>query len=187
MKAQILQTAKEILDDAGAEGISMRNIAASLNISATALYRHYQNKESIINELVKSGYELLMKQLITSLDENNAEKRLKACLLAYASFGLDWSPYYSIMYSQNEYFSVDLQQQTKKHCQPVTNFINDRIVDVLKVNKNSKVEAIYFLRSTLAFLHGAVALMLGNQFDLTEEEFYIFFNKALDHWLSQLG
>ena len=78
-----------MLKDVGIEGVSMRNIALELNVSATALYRHFANKDAIIDELVKTGFKRLMKALTTSLNETNAEKRLKACFLAYISFGLE--------------------------------------------------------------------------------------------------
>ena len=57
MKTQIIETAKAIISDTGIEGISMRNIASALDVSATALYRHYKNKDAIIIQICKDGLE----------------------------------------------------------------------------------------------------------------------------------
>ncbi len=51
-KEKILQAAKEEFVKKGYENASLRDIAAKVGISATALYRHYENKEKIFDAVV---------------------------------------------------------------------------------------------------------------------------------------
>ena len=41
------------------KGMTMRAIAADANITATAIYRHFRNKQHLVDEVVKSGYDEL--------------------------------------------------------------------------------------------------------------------------------
>ncbi|MCR5785158.1 MAG: TetR/AcrR family transcriptional regulator [Eubacterium sp.] len=52
-KDKILGVAKKEFMEKGFKEASMRNIAKELGISATALYRHYKNKEEIFDAVVK--------------------------------------------------------------------------------------------------------------------------------------
>jgi len=186
LKNDIVNVAKQILEDTGFESISMRNIAAELQVSATALYRHFPNKEAILDELVSSGFERLMKTLTTSLNESNAEKRLKACLVAYVSFGVSEFNQYSLMFKLNDYSFVPNRNKHKKFQQPVNRFMQDRVTDVLKLNKKRTINPVEFSAALWCFMHGAVLLYANQQIDFTQEEFDVFINLVLETRISEL-
>jgi AcrR family transcriptional regulator len=58
-RTNILNAARRLHDHHGDDGVSMRNIAAELGVSATAIYRHYRNKEAIMAAVVEQGFALL--------------------------------------------------------------------------------------------------------------------------------
>lgn len=186
MKNDIVEVAGQILVDTGFEGISMRNIAAELQVSATALYRHFPNKEAILDELTATGFERLMKMLTTSLNERNSEKRLKACLLAYVSFGLNEFAHYSLMFKASHLPLSQTGNKYKKFRQPVNRFIQDRVTDVLKLNKKRTINPIDFSTTLWCFMHGTIVLYVNQQIDFTQEEFDTFINNVLETRLAQL-
>ncbi|HWD48676.1 MAG TPA: helix-turn-helix domain-containing protein, partial [Rhizomicrobium sp.] len=51
-KDRILAAAKAAFDRDGAEGLSMRDIAKAVGITPMAIYRHYENKQALIDALV---------------------------------------------------------------------------------------------------------------------------------------
>jgi AcrR family transcriptional regulator len=51
-KDQILAAARAAFDRAGPEGLSMRDIAKDVGITPMAIYRHYENKQALIDALV---------------------------------------------------------------------------------------------------------------------------------------
>src|SRR5882672_4206597 len=57
--SRIISSARAILAERGIRGLTMRAIAADANITATAIYRHFRNKQDLIDHLVKSGYDEL--------------------------------------------------------------------------------------------------------------------------------
>src|ERR1700722_965557 len=54
-KDQILSAARKAFDEAGPEGLSMRDIAKEVGITPMAIYRHYENKQALIDALVLDG------------------------------------------------------------------------------------------------------------------------------------
>lgn len=46
-----IKAALELLEEDGLENVSLRRIAAKLNVQAPALYWHFQNKQDIINDM----------------------------------------------------------------------------------------------------------------------------------------
>ncbi len=54
-KDQILAAARAAFDREGLEGLSMRDIAKAVGITPMAIYRHYENKQALIDALVLDG------------------------------------------------------------------------------------------------------------------------------------
>jgi AcrR family transcriptional regulator len=50
------------------DGISLREIARNIGVSATALYRHFPNKKALLDGLAFEGLEMLARAQITATD-----------------------------------------------------------------------------------------------------------------------
>lgn len=54
---QIAAAARELLEEAGADGLSMRKLAARLGIRAPSLYKHFASKEALEAALISIGFD----------------------------------------------------------------------------------------------------------------------------------
>ena len=54
---RIALTARELLEEQGAAGLTMRNLAARLGIKAPSLYKHFAGKEALEATLISIGFE----------------------------------------------------------------------------------------------------------------------------------
>ncbi|MGW6916562.1 TetR/AcrR family transcriptional regulator C-terminal domain-containing protein [Kitasatospora sp. NPDC054939] len=50
-RAQVVDTALRLLDETGLDGLTLRRIAAELDVKAPALYWHFANKQALLDEL----------------------------------------------------------------------------------------------------------------------------------------
>ncbi|WP_428952715.1 TetR/AcrR family transcriptional regulator C-terminal domain-containing protein [Streptomyces sp. cg35] len=50
-KAYVADTALDLLNDVGLEGLTLRAIAKELNVQAPALYWHFKNKQALLDEM----------------------------------------------------------------------------------------------------------------------------------------
>lgn len=50
-REQVIQTALQLLNEVGLEGLTMRKLAQALHIQAPSLYWHFQNKQALIDAM----------------------------------------------------------------------------------------------------------------------------------------
>lgn len=50
-KQTVVRTALRVLDEVGLDGLTLRKIAAELNVQAPALYWHFKNKQALLDEM----------------------------------------------------------------------------------------------------------------------------------------
>jgi len=55
----LLQAAMDLLETAGAAGLSLRQLAERAGLSRQAPYNHFTDKEALLAELVREGFERL--------------------------------------------------------------------------------------------------------------------------------
>ncbi len=79
----ILQAAKNMVQAEGLENLSMRKLAAELNVKAMSLYNHIQNKEHIINLLLD---DVVSQISLPEKNENWQKEMLKRAESAHQVF-----------------------------------------------------------------------------------------------------
>lgn len=55
-KTRLFQAARVIFDDEGEAGLSMRRIASAVGITPMAIYKHYADKDALLNALMLDGF-----------------------------------------------------------------------------------------------------------------------------------
>jgi AcrR family transcriptional regulator len=97
----IFHAAEELLLETGYEGLSLRRLAERIGYTPTTIYRHYNDKDHLIEGMVQLGFVQFDRAL---RDAFNAESDLVArqCALwrAYIRFALDHPARYRLMFMQ---------------------------------------------------------------------------------------
>lgn len=98
-KQKLIQVTREIIDQQGIDAINMRDLGQKINLSRSALYRHFKNKDDLLAAIVAENFELLNSS-IRQLSDNTNEPRsfLNAILLAYYDFGINNPEHYQLMF-----------------------------------------------------------------------------------------
>lgn len=58
-KAQIISAASELFRERGYHSVSVTQIAAAVEITAPALYRHFKNKRALLEAVIQDGFDIL--------------------------------------------------------------------------------------------------------------------------------
>lgn len=78
-------------ESAGLDGLSMREMAKAVGVSHTAAYRHFADKQSLLDAVAEEGFTALLQASRDAVDAVPASMgnpgRLLACGLAYIGFG----------------------------------------------------------------------------------------------------
>jgi AcrR family transcriptional regulator len=98
MHKDILHAALRIVREQGHRSLSLRRLANNIEFSATTVYLYFKNKEALLVDMAKLGYQ----QLNTSFDRNcksisDPRNRLKAILTTYWHFATNEKELYLLM------------------------------------------------------------------------------------------
>lgn len=102
VKEEILNQAVELMFAKGFDGLSMRKLAALLNMTAANIYNYFECKDDLYLAIQKRGFELLG-DLFSRAEqqESSPEDKLRAMARVYVDFGINNPAYYEIMFNRH--------------------------------------------------------------------------------------
>ncbi len=98
MRNAILDAARELFVERGVESVTMREIARRIGYSATAIYLHFRDKESLIRELCDTDFLTLAKELQSIENILDPIERLRLLGLGYVRFAMNYPNHYRLMF-----------------------------------------------------------------------------------------
>jgi AcrR family transcriptional regulator len=87
-QTRIFAAARELFDKDGAEGVSMRRIAEKVGITPMAIYKHYPDKDALLNALMLDGF-AVWEARVEALKAAEPLAWLQAMGEAFLDFALD--------------------------------------------------------------------------------------------------
>ena len=98
----IVEAARDLVSEHGLDALSMRMIAERIEYSPATIYLYFRDKEELLREVVKEGFERMRESVareLTALGETaNAADQYGAMGLAYARFALEHPAYFRVMF-----------------------------------------------------------------------------------------
>jgi AcrR family transcriptional regulator len=99
IRSNILDTAWELVLNEGWSSFSIRKIADAIEYSVPVIYSHFENKEAILLEFNKKGFELLTRSLVEAKKgQPGPADEIRAMARAYWHFAFDNKEYYQLMF-----------------------------------------------------------------------------------------
>jgi len=95
---RILAEARELYAREGLAGLSMRKVAGRLDLSATAIYRHFRDKEALLLRMVEESFQVFASYLVRALSEATPRARFDRTVRAYHDFALDNPNDYGLLF-----------------------------------------------------------------------------------------
>lgn len=179
LRAALIRSALELIRDVGAEGLTLREVSRRAEVSHTAPYRHFRDKEDLTAAIAEEGFTILARDMERAAKaKGNARKRLILGGRAYVAFALRRPEHFRVM------FATDLD--AKRH--PDARKAADRAFAGLVALVTACQEAGQLRRGpplTLARIawsqvHGIASLAIGRQFVFkTQTEVLAFTQEAL--------
>jgi AcrR family transcriptional regulator len=88
LRRELLAQAARMLDELGAERLSLRDLAKQARVSPAAPYRHFENKEALLQVLAEEGFEELESKMLAAAAASPADAREQLQALARAYLDL---------------------------------------------------------------------------------------------------
>lgn len=98
LRTLIIDAARELFVAHGVEAVTMREIAKRIGYSATSIYLHFADKESLIRAICDTDFLALATALKNILDIADPVARMHALADGYARFALAYPNHYRLMF-----------------------------------------------------------------------------------------
>ena len=172
-KAEILEVTRNLFLQGGLENVSMRKVAARVGVSATAIYRHYRDKEALVTEVVVEGHRLLMSRFQRALAASTARGRMVATGEQYLRFALAQEPYYRVMFMSGDTLDAGAPARTQQGHSPTFQFLIERVIESQEAGTvDPAAEPLQVAVFLWSVCHGLAALYLaGGMRQLGDEAF----------------
>jgi AcrR family transcriptional regulator len=98
LREACLTEALAIIDSAGLEQLSLREVARRLDVSHQAPYRHFASRDHLLAEIVARAFEVFARHLDQSSQSHDPDADLAAMGRAYLAFALSHPLQYRLMF-----------------------------------------------------------------------------------------
>lgn len=168
VRLAILDTAWQLVKKEGWQQLSIRKIAEAIEYSAPVIYDHFSNKEAILLEIGKQGFQLLSKKMQQAKDKHNhPAEQLRAMADAYWSFAFKNKEYYQLMFGLGmPCCEVEKNMPEKFYFR---NIVMGPIDELIKKNKVAVTDTCLKYHTFWSIVHGLISIkMMGNS-DVSDE------------------
>ena len=100
-RSALIESAASLLESSGAAGLSLRQLAEDAGLSRQAPYNHFADKEALLAELVRDGFERLTAQTrATAAPGLKPPEVLAKAAEVYIAFGQEHPSLFRLMFSR---------------------------------------------------------------------------------------
>ena len=104
---RVKAAAHNVLARDGVAALTMRNVAAEAGITATAIYRHFKDKDELLRTLIRERYEVFLQYLAASAGAPTPLQQLMAAMDRYLDFALDHPNAYELLFVAPHGIAID--------------------------------------------------------------------------------
>ena len=95
---RIVTAAEAVCLREGAARMTMRKVAGEVGVSAAAIYRHFENKQALLNEIVVGGLHSLGTYLRPALEAETPYMRLRQLCERFLDFALEQPEHFDLAF-----------------------------------------------------------------------------------------
>lgn len=185
VRARILETAWQTVKEEGWLSLSIRKIADAIEYSVPVIYDHFQNKEAILLEFGKQGYELLYKKLeAAAKKESDPGEQLKAIATAHWNFATKNKEYYQLM------FGLGIANCETEKCivqsTPFRQLVQLPIETILEQNNRKNVNSCLKYHTFWSIIHGLISIKMLNNPEVADELNKLVLDDAIEGFIKNL-
>ncbi|ACU03589.1 MULTISPECIES: TetR/AcrR family transcriptional regulator [Pedobacter] len=158
-RASILEAAwLQVLTD-GWQSLSIRKIADAIEYSIPVIYNHFENKEAILLEFTKAGFQKLADALQkVKIQHKDPALQLEAIANAYWDFAFDHKEYYQLMFGLGIPACDRINQVAE--LKNMTTIMISSIQEAIAASTNKEADFFLKYHTYFSILHGLVSIQM---------------------------
>ncbi|MFS4459557.1 TetR/AcrR family transcriptional regulator [Bdellovibrio sp. HCB2-146] len=185
LKIAAIKKTVEIIQKKGEVDFTLREIAKSLKVSHTAVYRHFQSKQDLLSHIAEEGFRALVQSFTEEVSKaRTPRQKLQASGRAYIEFALKNPGHYRSMFHHELRCATEQRPELDQIGAQAFQVLMEILQEGIKTGVFRKTDTLNAARSIWSGIHGFSILLLDGQFASLQSKAEI--NKGIDEHLGFL-
>ncbi|MDE1178720.1 MAG: TetR/AcrR family transcriptional regulator [Edaphobacter sp.] len=180
---KIAAAARRLLDKEGVEGVTMRRVATAIGMTPMALYRHYSNRDAILNALADEGFSELAARLEAIRLRGAYDRQMRKILDVFLDYAFERPRLFELMFLAKREGARQYPDDFRARRSPTANVSADVIARGMEEGFFAKDDVWEIVFQTGALMQGLVMLYLGGRVAMTPTEFRSFCHRSFARYL----
>jgi AcrR family transcriptional regulator len=181
---EIASAARRLLDKEGVEGVTMRRVASAVGITPMALYRHYRNRDGLLNAVADAGFVELSDKLASLRLTGGIDRQLTKILDVFLDHAFDNPRLFELMFLTRREGARQYPKNFRAGRSPTANVSANLIAHAMETGYFRKDDVWEIVFETGALMQGLVMLYLGGRMAMPPERFRAFCHRSFGRYLN---
>ncbi len=163
LRRELIDAALELVETSGTQGLSWRAVARRADVSHSAPYRHFADKEELLATVAEEGFRSLTEQVLEQMAgvPDDATKRLEAMAVAYVEFAAENPAHFRVMFGR-DVPDINRHPALREAHDRTTSVFREGVADVLAELREVGVvaELDTFALMAWSLVHGLASLTI---------------------------
>lgn len=158
LRVELIEAAARLLESSGdAQALTLAAVAREAAIAAPSIYRHFADRNQLIEAVVADRFERLDEALLDAMTgASGPAEALRACCGAYCRFGLEHPGHYQVLFSAN--LALDPARPAERPGERVFGRLVAAVEACIDVGAARQGDASVMAVNVWVALHGIVSL-----------------------------
>jgi AcrR family transcriptional regulator len=181
---RISAAARQLLDQEGAEGVTMRRVATAIGMTPMALYRHYPNRDGLLNTVADAGFVELATKLADLRLTGRIDRQLLKILDVFLDHAFDNPRLFELMFLTKREGARQYPEDFRMRRSPTANVSADVIARAMETGYFRKDDVWEIVFETGALMQGLIMLYLGGRMAMSSSEFRAFCHRSFGRYFN---
>ncbi|MFS2025199.1 TetR/AcrR family transcriptional regulator [Massilia sp. GER05] len=177
-KTRLFQAARALFDEEGEAGLSMRRIAAAVGITPMAIYKHFADKDALLNALMLDGF-VAWEARVAHIAEPDPAAWLRQLSTAFLEFAVTEPRRYEAAFLLRASGARQYPNDFAEGRSPVVHLARQQ-AERMRARGRHAPSAEDIVLALSALCQGLVDMYRAGRF-VSEDEFRAAYARAVDH------
>jgi AcrR family transcriptional regulator len=184
--AKILKAARLILHREGIDGVTMRAVAQAVGVTPMAIYRHFKDRNALLNALADEGFQALAAKLHATPLTGDTDSRLMQLGDVFLDHALKSPHLYDLMFLVPRAGARTYPNDFKAGRSPTFNPSVRLLEDAMRNGELRQDDAHEIAFELSAISHGLIVLYRGGRVGLNAKQFRSLYQQSFRRYLNGL-
>lgn len=156
--------------------VSLRGIASELNVTPMSIYRHFSDKEALLDTIVESGFALLAERLA---GRRSRRRRVLRVIADFLEFALEEPRLYELMFLRRRAKTRIFPRDFAAHRSTAFDLLRDAVVEEMEEGRMRRDSDLEITLTVWTHAHGLISMYTLGRFGNDRAAFRRLYNRSM--------